>query len=395
VVAHGRRGTRVAPRPAVRSRPGSPTTATRTTSAETTPPTTDEAADGIRDLTIGLADPELLPPFDDVLARVSFAPYASVERLGEPDGDLLAYARTWFAADGVPDGAVTVVGGALDGLERVLWAHLRPGDRVLIEDPAYPPIRDLLLALGLTAAPVRVDARGLVPTELERALAEQARALVVVPRAQNPTGAALDAGRAAELRAVLAKHPDLLVVEDDHASLVSGADWHSTIAPERRRWAVVRSVSKLLHPDLRLALLAGDETTVARVEGRLALGPRWVSHLLQGAAVALLTDPGFADRCAFAAGRYAERRRTMASALADVGVTAAEARSGMNLWVPVSEEASVTRGLADAGWRVLAGERFRVAVAPGIRLTISTLRAGEAAQIAAALASAAVPRIGY
>jgi DNA-binding transcriptional MocR family regulator len=156
----------------------------------------------------------------------------------------------------------------------------------------------------------------------------------------------------------------------------------------RRRWAVVRSVTKLLHPDLRLALLAGDETTIARVEGRQALGPRWVSHLLQGAATALLTDPDFRPRSAAAAQRYAERRAAMSTALADHGFHA-HASSGMNLWVPVREEAAVVRGLADSGWGVLAGERFRLAGPPGIRLTISTLRDGEAPQIAEALAAAA------
>jgi DNA-binding transcriptional MocR family regulator len=97
---------------------------------------------------------------------------------------------------------------------------------------------------------------------------------VIVPRAQNPVGAAFDQERSAELRGLLRERPDLLVIEDDRTSVIAGTEFSTVIGPERRRWAMIRSTSKILHPDLRLAPMAGDETTIARVEGRLALGTR-------------------------------------------------------------------------------------------------------------------------
>jgi DNA-binding transcriptional MocR family regulator len=176
VVAEGRRGTRVAPRPAVHaSPPAAPMSRLRV------PP-------GARDLAAGLPDPELLPAVGPVLARIGAASGLTMNRIEENDPELVELAARWFARDGIPAGPIAIVNGAFDGIERVLRAHLSPGDRVILEDPAYSAIRDLLLALGLAAVPLRVDERGPVPAELERALAQDPQAAVIVPRAQNPLG---------------------------------------------------------------------------------------------------------------------------------------------------------------------------------------------------------------
>ena len=90
-----------------------------------------------------------------------------------------------------------MVSGALDGIERVLEAHLRPGDRVAVENPGYAALFDLLRARGLSLEPVAVDERGMRPTSCRRALARGASAAIITPRGQNPTGAALDAGTGA------------------------------------------------------------------------------------------------------------------------------------------------------------------------------------------------------
>ena len=129
-----------------------------------------------------------------------------------------------------------------------------------VEDPGFPAVFHLLSALGMAAVPVGVDDAGPLPRDVEKALARGVNGLVVTTRAQNPFGSALDDRRARELRAVLRGHPDVLVIEDDHGGAVAGAK-ACTLAGSTERWAVARSVSKSLGPDLRLALLAGDAAT--------------------------------------------------------------------------------------------------------------------------------------
>ncbi len=120
---------------------------------------------------------------------------------------LAALAAAGLRADGIDPANLAVVSGALDGVERILGAWLRPGDRVAVEDPGYPPLLDLLAAWTSTAEPMALDESGVRPDALARGARRAAAAAVVfVPRAQSPTGAAWDAGRAAELAAVLAEH---------------------------------------------------------------------------------------------------------------------------------------------------------------------------------------------
>jgi DNA-binding transcriptional MocR family regulator len=356
VVSDGRRGTRVRPAPPIAF------------------PAEAALPEGVRDLATGNPDPELLPR----LPRLELDQRLYGEDTNDPE--LLELARAQFAEDGVPAEHLAVVSGALDGIERVLREHLRAGDRVAVEDPSFTGVLDLLNALSLVAVPVPVDDQGLDPSELRRAI-RSCDAAIVTPRAQNPTGAALSPKRARELRSVLATRPGLVVIEDDHAGPAAGADYISVIDRQREKWAVVRSVSKWLGPDLRVALLASDARTHARVQGRQMLGARWVSHILQRVVASI-----WRDKVTLRAGRvYTERREALLAALSSHGIVG-RGVSGLNVWIPVAEESATVQALLLLGWAVKAGERYRIASAPAIRVTIATLGGREAGRFAEDLA---------
>ncbi len=374
IEGQGRQGTRVAPRPPLIGGAGLVVQADRPVPA------------GVRDLSSGHPDSRLLPDLGP-LARQAGAPAGNYDAAVNDPG-LLEEAGRQFAADGIPAGHLAVVSGALDGVERVLLANLRPGDRVGVEDPGFPPLFDLLRALGLKIVPVAVDDRGPRPDGsdgLAAAIAHGIDALVITPRGQNPFGSALDVDRARRLRRLLRSPAELLIVEDDHAIPVAGAAANTLWDRHRSRWAVVRSVSKALGPDLRLAVLAGDELTVARVAGRQALGAGWVSTILQRVVAELWADPTAQRLVAGATERYAARRLHFVERLAGHGIEA-HSRSGFNVWIPVMDEAGVAAALGDAGWAVATGERFRIRSGPAIRVTTAALGADDAGALANDLA---------
>jgi DNA-binding transcriptional MocR family regulator len=344
---------------------------------------------GLVDLATGNPDPGFLPSIRTALRGVDFDTRLYDGPLDVPA--FVSFAEGEFAVDSVATGPVAVTSGSLDAIERLLREHARAGDEVAVEDPTFPALLALVTSLGLIPAPFAVDDEGPRPESLDRALGARAAAAVISSRAQNPTGAAMSPRRAADLVATLRRRPRALLIEVDSSAAVAGTPL-VTLTGSTEHWAIVRSTSKWLGPDLRVAVTTGDSITIGRLQRRQAVSVRWVSHLLQRLALALWSDPSSGRLFARAAEAYAERRNGLVEALAGYDIRA-YGRTGFNVWIPVRQETTAVQALAERGWAVTAGERFRLRSPPAIRVTTSTLLPAEAKRFAADL-SAAIHRAG-
>jgi DNA-binding transcriptional MocR family regulator len=343
-----------------------------------------------RDFSTGVPDHDLLPDLAPVLGRVSDS-RLTTSYLDEPV--LPALEEVLRGRWPFPPERLTVVDGALDALDRITSATVRFGDHVLVEDPAFPPMLDLLDAVGATVVGVPVDAHGIRPDALRAALAAHSPVAVFLqPRAHNPTGASMTAARAAELAGALRAHPGTLVVEDDHAGDIATAAPVSLglLLPERT--VHVLSFSKSHGPDLRLAAVGGPADLIALVTDRRLLGPGWSSRLLQAVLVALLTDPATVDRISFARTSYEHRRASLLRALSARGARAS-ADDGINLWLEVANQQVALLSLAAHGIAVAPGAPFEVSPSgtDHLRITVGLVRDGfdELAEVLVAAAGTA------
>jgi DNA-binding transcriptional MocR family regulator len=139
---------------------------------------------------------------------------------------------------------------------------------------------------------------------------------------------------------------------------------------------LTRSASKPFGPDLRIAVVVGDETTIARVVGRMRIGAGWVSTVLQRVLLHLWKDDDVTAAVAVAAGDYARRRQALRDALEARGLPA-QGATGINVWV--------------RGYAVAPGSLFRLAAPPGIRITVSPLDEAAIPALADAVAAAVHP----
>lgn len=375
VITRDREGTRINARPPVGTLTG----------AVVVPP-------GVRDLATGNPDPLLLPGMTRAVTAAATRARGAPRLYGdEPElqgltrfarDELRGSAPVWPGEE--PD--AVVVNGSLDGMERSLAVATTSGMKLAIEDPGYDSQLALVRALGLVPVPVAVDDDGPRPDSLRRALEAGARAVVITVRAHNPTGAAVSAARAAAISDVLRPYPEVLLVENDHLGDVAGTDLH-TLTGHVPRWVHVRSYAKTLGPDLRVAVMHGDPDTIDRVRGRQALGPGWVSELLQRTTLNLLQDHQVQKLLETARSTYRTRRQHFLETLERRGLTAS-GRSGFNVWVPVPDETAAVMALLDHGWAVAPGTRYRQAATRGIRITTSELQPEEGEQVADVLADA-------
>ncbi len=328
-----------------------------------------------RDLSTGVPDHDLLPGLSGALKRLGDGRLTTsyLDPPVLPELETVLRARWPF-----PPERLTVVDGALDALDRIIGAAVRYGDHVLVEDPAFPPLLDLLDAVGATVVGVPLGPSGIDLDALGAALSEYApAALFLQPRAHNPTGVSMTAGHAADVARLVAGHPRVIVVEDDHAGDIATAPPVSlgTLLPGRT--VHVSSFSKSHGPDLRLAAVGGPADLIDAMADRRLLGPGWSSRLLQAVLLDLLTDPEAVACVSRARLAYARRRGVLLDALAARGVPA-RADDGINMWIPVADQQVALVSLAAHGIAVAPGAPFRVSPAADdhVRLTAGLVRDG-------------------
>ena len=338
------------------------------------------------DYSTGTPDPALLPDLAPALARVARS-NLTASYLDDPVLPALekALRRQWP----FPPEALTVVDGAMDALDRVSGVLVGFGSRVLVENPCFPPLLDLLDLLGAETVPLAMDDAGIRPDALRAALATGPVALYLQPRAQNPTSVSMTPQRAREL-ADLLRGTEIVVVEDDHAGDVACAPPVSLGEHLPGQCVHIRSFSKSHGPDLRLAAVGGVGSVIQAVAARRLLGPGWSSRLLQAVLADLLEDPATEHTLARARERYAARRERMLAELAARGVRA-QAADGINLWMEVADEQVALVSLAARGVGAAPGTPFEVAPLGGdhIRVTVGLVPDDAIAEVAEMLADAA------
>lgn len=280
---------------------------------------------------------------------------------GDPGGvpelrtALAAYLGRVRAANASPD-RIVVVGGVAQGIALVVQALAARGHTLLaVEDPSSATQRGLLRSNGLPVLGVPVDDEGIDVDALARS---GARAVLVTPAHQYPTGVVLSPERRARLTA-WARDVDGLIIEDDYdaefrydrdpVGCLQGLD------PDR----VVHlgSTSKALAPGMRLGWAVVPHLWLEQLRELKQYADLGSAVINQFAFVRLLESGGYDRHLRAMRLRYRGRRDAVNEAFAELLPEARVdgVRAGLHLYLSLPDgvdEAAVVKAAAERGVRV-------------------------------------------
>jgi GntR family transcriptional regulator/MocR family aminotransferase len=208
--------------------------------------------------------------------------------------------------------------GTQHGLQVVLSAILKRGDRVWCEDPGYPAARRTIEQCGGKPVSVAVDQSGIVVAR-GRAAAPDARAAYVTPSHQFPLGMQMSMPRRLELLD-WAKDANAWVLEDDYDSefRYDGAPLLSLAGIDHlRRVIYMGTFAKTLFPGLRIGYCALPETLMPSVIRTRAAIDRFPSTLMEGAVADMLNSGAFSANLRKVRAAYRDARDVLARTLSD------------------------------------------------------------------------------
>ncbi len=234
---------------------------------------------------------------------------------------------------------------------------------VAVEQPGYCTIFDAWDHAGVRMIGVETDGNGALPESVELAIRNGANAVLLTPRAHNPTGASWAPERLRALGDVLSRYPHVLAIEDDHFGDIAEESAGSLLGDARveDRVIYIRSFSKSIAPDLRLSVAAARPRLKTLLEQAKTHADGWSSRLLQRVLAGVLQDDGLPSWLDRVRSTYRTRRERVAGIVANCGIRGVvvwPARDGVNLWIHLPSG-------FDAGEVIERGASLGVLAAPG------------------------------
>ncbi len=251
---------------------------------------------------------------------------------------------------------IVVVAGAQMALSLTAWILLNRGDAVLMEDPCYLTMREMLTGFGASIVNVPVDNNGM---NVSAGIASKpdARLALVAPSHQYPLGVTLSLPRRLELLAWATRNGSW-IVEDDYDSefRFSGAPLAPLQTIDRNgRVIYIGTFSKVLFPSLRIGYLVVPQGLVDAYSAAVHLLTRGVPTLPQTVLADFIEDGYFSIHVRRMRLVYAERQEALVDAIRhrlDGHMYVSLARAGMNVigWLPSGcDDTAARRKIAELG----------------------------------------------
>lgn len=223
---------------------------------------------------------------------------------------IAAHLKAWRGIE-CNAGQIIITSGATETFELLAHGLLQKGDRVLVEQPGFAPMRAALSRAGLSLVSMGLDDGGAVLPDTSGA-----KAAILTPSRHYPLGMTMPLPRRLAFLE-WAAHSGAWIIEDDYDSefRYTGTPLPALMSLGAGQTIYVGSFSKLISPTLRLAYLVLPSLLVDPIRKALTeTGPK-ASLVPQPALADFMASGAFATHLRRMRRVYAERQQILLSAL--------------------------------------------------------------------------------
>ncbi|KRC70253.1 2-aminoadipate transaminase [compost metagenome] len=321
-------------------------------------------------------DPEMVA---GAVRAVGRSVRANLVSYGHPQG--FAPLRQQIAAslqnDGVPahpELNLLTTNGVTHGLDLIARHLVKPGDTVLVEDPAWFVIFGRLAAFGARLIGVPRGPDGPDIALLEQLAAQHKPKLFIINGAvHNPTGHTLSAGAAYGILRIAERH-DFMVVEDDtYGELHPGGAMKLATLDRLNRVILVGGYSKMLAASLRVGYVAANADVLQKLADLKMLAGLTSPELGERVVHRVLMEGQYRRHIERVRLRVDDARQRCMKGLLKLGLTVHhEPHAGMFVWADCGRDTEVlAREAADRGMLLAPGTLFSPSQAPSTMLRFS------------------------
>ena len=329
---------------------------------------------GVRSMAMAHADPALFPVE---------AFWGQMERLRPEANQLLSYGpiqgdtalrveiSKLLHEDGLPASPddILITSGAIQSIFLAVATVTQPGDLVLVEQPTFLGVLNILKAQGLRPLHIPMLPDGPDLAQLEQLIiTHQPRCYYTVPSYHNPTGYTISAAKRAAILQLAQRH-NVLIIEDDIYGKLGFIDSPPATFKQQDvadRVLYLSSFSKMLMPGLRVGYLLMPPTWRTRLLSLRRATDLCGTGLLQRTLAHFLQAGSLKKHLRRVLPIYRERRDALLNSLARWMPTAvrwSQPHGGFSCWVTLPRRfppGMLYRQALENGFAFTPGEAYLI-----------------------------------
>jgi len=321
-------------------------------------------------------DPEMVSA---AIRAVGRSVRSNLVSYGAPQGyaPLRQQLASRLQAEGIPahpEHNLLTTNGVTHGLDLIGRHVVRPGDAVLVEDPAWFVVFGRLAAFGarLIGVPRGPDGPDLEQLEQLAAL-HKPRLFISNTTVHNPTGQTLTAGVAYDMLRIAERHDFLIVEDDTYGELHPGGAVKLAALDRLQRVILVGGFSKMLAASLRVGYLAANAEILKKLVDLKMLAGLTTPELGERVVHRVLVEGQYRKHVQRVRSRVNDARRRCIDELTTLGIAVPyEPHAGMFVWADCGRDSEImARAAADRGLLLAPGSLFSPTQAPSTMLRFS------------------------